>query len=112
MKMYIYTKNEDAASKPGWIVKVLYLLGLMQVLVCAILGAIFARPFIAVWLTRFDLSESAANSASLLIGVGAGVAVGVLSGLVYFALSQALEDLHALRVLVSSYVAIDVERED
>ena len=111
MKMVIYTKNEDLAAKPGWIVRTLYLLGCLHVLACAILGAIFLRPIIGVWLSQFGMDYNAASSGALVIAVFAGIVVGLMSGLVYFALSQALDDLHALRTIVSSYVAVDVERD-
>ena len=112
MKMVIYTKNEDLAAKPGWIVRTLYLLGCLHVLACAILGAIFLRPIIGVWLVQRGMHETDVNLISLALSVASGISVGLLSGLVYFALSQALDDLHALRTIVSSYVAVDVERDD
>lgn len=110
MKMVIYTKNEDLAAKPGWIVRTLYLLGMVHVVICAALGIIFARPFVALWLYQSGvLSQELASTLGYFIGLGLGILAGMISGLVFFALSQALEDLHALRAIVSAYVAVEVD---
>lgn len=110
MNLYIYPKNQAEAAKASWVVKLLYLLGLLQVLACAILGALVGGPFIAVTLTQLGIMDrSAASASALFIGLAAGIIVGLITGLLFFALSQLLEDVHAIRVQTAGYLAGDAD---
>ena len=112
MKAYMYPRYQKEAAKPGWIVKLLYFLGLLQVVGCAILGATVGGPIISLLLSALGVrSQTAVSGSSGLLGLIVGIIVGVLSGLVYFALSQVIDDLHALRVQSAAYVAVTVDDE-
>ena len=110
MNLYIYPRNHEEAVKSGWIVKFLYFLGVMQVVLGVILGVALGGPFIATWLVTMDImTESAASIAAVFLGVAVGLLAGLFSGLVFFALSQVIDDLHAIRVHTAGYVAVDAD---
>ena len=78
MKLYIFPKYMEEAAKPGWIVRWLQAVGIIQVLGCIILGATVGGPLIANALTQAGvMSQEAASASALLIGLAAGILVGL-----------------------------------
>lgn len=110
MKMYIYPKYMEEAAKTGWIVKMLYFLGVAQVVGCIILGVIIGGPVLANQLTQAGImSRDAASASATLLGLATGIIAGLLSGLVYFALGQVIDDLHAIRLQTGAYAAFETD---
>jgi drug/metabolite transporter (DMT)-like permease len=110
MKYYIFPKYMEEAAKTGWIVRMLRVLGVLQVAGCVILGATVCRPFVALWLFQLGLmSRDAASASAMLIGLALGILVGLVSSLIYFAAAQALDDLHALRVQTEAFAAFETD---
>ena len=110
MKMYIYPKYLEEAAKTGWIVKFLRFLGVVQVVGCILLGVTVGGPFLALGLSQAGImSQDAASASAMLLGLAAGIIVGLFSGLVYFALAQVIDDLHAIRLQTGAYVAFETD---
>lgn len=108
MKFYLFPKYMEEAAKPGWIVRMLKALGVIQVLAYILIGATIGGPVIANALTQAGvMSREAANASATLIGIAVGIFAGLISSLVFFAAAQALDDLHALRVQTEAYVAFE-----
>ena len=110
MNLYIYPKDQKAAAKPTWIVVFLYLIGLLHVVGCIIVGALFGGQIIAAWLVQNGLmARDTASVSATIIGIVAGVIVGLFSGLLFFALSQVIDDIHAIRIQTAGYTAVDTD---
>lgn len=108
MTRYIQPRNQHEAERQSWMVKCLKFLGALQIIGCAILGAVAGGPFISVWLVELHLlgpGESGPSAA--LLGFAAGLIAGMFSSLLYFALAQVIDDLHAIRVQTSAYVSFE-----
>lgn len=110
MKFYLFPKYMEEAAKPGWIVRMLKALGVIQVLAYVLIGTTFGGPVIANALIQAGvMSREAASVSATLIGLAVGIFAGLVSGLVFFAAAQALDDLHALRVQTEAYVAFETD---
>lgn len=110
MNLYIYPRNYEEAVKSGWIVRFLHFLGVVQVILGVILGVAVGGPFFATWLVTMDImTENSASIAALFLGVAVGIFAGLFSGLVFFALSQVIDDLHAIRVHTAGYISVDAD---
>lgn len=110
MKFYLFPKYMEEAAKPGWIVRMLRALGVIQVITYIIVGATVGGPAIANALVQARvMSQEAAGASALLLGLAVGIFAGLVSSLVFFAAAQALDDLHALRVQTEAYVAFETD---
>ena len=105
--MNIIPKYQQQAQKSGWIVKFFFILGLLQVIICIVLGVTVAPPFISELMFQMGFYTPDLRASSILIGLAVGIIVGLFSGLVFFALSQVIDDLHAIRVQTSGYVSTE-----
>ena len=110
MKLYIYPKHMEEAAKPGWIVRMLRALGVIQVIADIILGATVGGPVIAGALTQAGvMAPDAASASALLLGLAFGIFAGLITSLAFFAAAQAVDDLHALRVQTEAAVAFETD---
>ena len=106
--MYIYPKYMEEAAKSNWIVKFIRFLGVIQVIWCVALGALFCGAPLAALLIEADIMvQEAAAASAMLIGGIVGFVVGLFVGLAFFALAQVVDDLHAIRVQTSAFVAFE-----
>ena len=108
MNMLIYPKHMEETLKSGWIVKFLRVVGVLQVIGFIVLGVTLGGPYISLILSQAGImSPDTAGIPALLIGLAAGIIAGLWSSLALFALAQAIDDLHALRIQTSAYVAFE-----
>lgn len=110
MKFYLFPKYMEEASKSGWIVRMLKALGVIQVIAGIGVGVTLGGPMLSQALVQARImSQDAAAASAMLLGLGIGILAGLVSGLVFFAAAQALDDLHALRVQTEAYVAFETD---
>lgn len=110
MKFYLFPKYMEEASKSGWIVRMLKALGVIQVVAGIGVGVTLGGPMLAQALVQARImSQEAAAASAMLLGLAIGILAGLVSGLVFFAVAQALDDLHALRVQTEAYVAFETD---
>ena len=108
MNMYIYPKYMEDAAKSGWIVKFLKVIGVIQVVGCIAAGLFLGSPFVMLWLEQARVMDSdAATLAAPLISLALSIFIGLFASLTTFALAQVIDDLHALRVQTSAFVAFE-----
>lgn len=110
MKLYIYPKHMEEAAKPGWIVRTLRALGVIQVIAVIGVGVTLGGPLLAQVLVQAGvMAPDAASASALLLGLAFGIFAGLIISLAFFAAAQALDDLHALRVQTEAAVAFETD---
>ena len=108
MNLNIYPKFIEKTLKPNWIIKTLNATGAVNVVLCVVGALLFASPFVTAWLNTLSwmYPEYSQILGIILSGV-LGYFVGMMIGLPYFAIAMALDDLHAVRVHTSAFVAFE-----
>lgn len=109
MKFYLFPKYMEEAAKSGWIVRMLKALGVINVVLCILFGWLFGGNMATALLIQSRMDQQTAAMVGPLLGFAGGILAGLVSGLVFFAAAQALDDLHALRVQTEAYVAFETD---
>lgn len=108
MKLNIYPKYVEDASKGTGLSKFLRVVGVIHVVLFTLIGATICAPFIVQLVSQLGImSSDAASGASLLLGLVVGVFAGVWSGIPYFIISDVLDDLNAIRLHSIAYIAFE-----
>lgn len=104
--MNIFPLYTNEAKKTHWIVSILRLYGIIQTIGAAVATFVAGREIVAQFLIHeFDMTYEIAGAVAIFITVFGGAIVGLFASLFVFAIAMILEDIHAIRIYVSGYVA-------
>lgn len=109
--MNIYPINRAEAQNRHWVVRWLRYIGYLICISTTIAGIVFALKYASLILP--PVPDGTAPLVALLVAILGGL-LGLTAGLgvslPYWAVSLALDDLHALRIYAGGYVTVNDER--
>lgn len=108
MKMYIYPKYLEKASKHHWTVRLLYAFGVIQIVGCTLLGWLFSGS-IAQTLYSGGVDAGAVAGLVNVLGLLVGLMAGIISSVGTWILALVVDDIHALRIHSGAYVAYETD---
>lgn len=101
----LYPLHQEAANRRHWVPRLLRYFGFFDAIAGTVAGIILGNNFGSFYLmAALNLEFDTANLIAMPLGGLFGFSVGLLLGLPMWALSMAIDDLHALRIYASAYV--------
>ena len=105
MNLYIYPKYMEDANKSHWTVKLLRVFGVLQIIGCTAIGALYGAALIQTAGLGEDLGV--AGALTTILGLLIGLMVGIISSVGTWAVALVIDDIHAMRINSSAYVAFE-----
>lgn len=106
----VYPKYLEDAAKTHWTVKMLYAFGVLQIIACTLIGAVFARPICyTIWLVMVGSSPYAPDGLVTLLGALIGLMIGIITSVGIWAAALVIDDIHTLRLHSQAYIVVETD---
>jgi hypothetical protein len=103
----VYPKYLEDAAKTHWTVKMLYAFGVLQIILCTLIGAVFARPICYSLWNVMGASLYAPDGIVALLGALIGLMIGIVTSVGIWAAALVIDDIHTMRLHSQAYIVVE-----
>ncbi len=103
----VYPKYLEDAAKTHWTVKMLYAFGALQIILCTLIGAVFARPICYSLWQVMGSSLYVPDGIVALLGALIGLMVGIVTSVGIWAAALVIDDIHTMRLHSQAYIVVE-----
>ena len=105
----VYPKYLEDAAKTHWTVKMLYAFGVLQIVLCTLIGAVFARPICYSLWHAMGFSLNGPDGMVVLLGALIGLMIGIVTSVGIWAAALVIDDIHTLRLHSQAYIVVETD---
>ena len=103
----VYPKYLEDAAKTHWTVKMLYAFGVLQIILCTLIGVVFARPICYALWQVMGSSLYVPDGMVALLGALIGLLIGIVTSVGIWAAALVIDDIHTMRLHSQAYIVVE-----